>query len=829
MEIKKAKEEKKTAKEEEFDSAVRYFPNVKDGLTSSQVQERVEHGLTNEKKKTYSKTLPQIIFRNVFTFFNMLLLAIAIALISVGSYTNCFFLGIVILNTAIGIYQENKAKKMVASLRLLTEPTASLIRDGKGTIVGVDDIVLDDIVVLEAGKEIVVDGEVLDGFGEVNESLLTGESIALKKKSGDKVFAGSFVVSGTLYVKAEKIGDFTYVSRLQSIAKKQKRVKSVLLHSLNRIIHMISIIILPLGIGMIIVNYFHGDDLASIVSKTAGSLVSMIPSGLFLLTSTTLYVSVVTLGRKHALVQELYSIESLARSNVLCLDKTGTITDGTMHLDDTILLDESEKDLDNLISSFLLSFQESNMTSDALKRKYHLEKKYESVLTVPFSSERKYSAVTFKENKTYFLGAPEYLSEDEEFLNSFLKETDKGNRVLLFTRLDGSYAENMSKKGTPVCYFVLEDHIREDAFATIDWFQQNDVELKVISGDNPNTVRRIAEKVGIKDADRFISLEGMSVDEVKKIAANYTIFGRVNPEQKAAIIQSLKKAKKTVAMTGDGVNDILALKQANCSIAMAAGSEAARNCSHIVLMDSSFASMPKIVEEGRKVINNIQYSSSLFLMKTVYAILLSILVTFGAIFQLNISYPFEPKHLYILEFAVIGIPSFFLALQPNKKIVEGDFFKNILIKALPGGLSLLTSVLLSFFLLTNIPYFGLNNVPNETIVAVACISLSALGLLILGKMCFPFNWYRTFLYIFMLGAAAFILFVLPFSLNGIRWQNLTGENVLGIFVNLGICFLLYLLLNLLTNKFGNTIGKVVDNLGLAGKEDEEEEENDSEN
>ena len=823
---KKEKEIKKSAKEEAFEKAVRYFPSVEEGLTSSQVQERIENDLTNAKKKTYSKTLPQIIFHNVFTFFNMLLLAIAIALMSVGSFSNCFFLGIVILNTAIGIYQENKAKKMVASLRLITEPTASLIRDGKGTVVGIDEIVLDDIVVISAGKEIVVDGEILDGYGEVNESLLTGESVALKKKKGDQVFAGSFVVSGTMYMKAEKISDFTYVSKLQAVAKKQKKVKSILLNSLNRIIHMISFIIIPLGIGMVIVNYFHGDNIQSIVSKTAGSMVSMIPSGLFLLTSVTLYVSVIALAKKHALVQELYSIESLARSNVLCLDKTGTITDGTMHLDHTYVLDESEENLDDLISSFLASFQESNMTSDALKRKYNKEKTMNSVLTIPFSSERKFSAVTFEGNKTYFLGAPEYLSEDEELLKSFDSELDKGNRVLLFTRLDSAYDIEQCKKGKPICYFVLEDHIREDAFPTIEWFQQNDVELKVISGDNPNSVHRIAEKVGIKNADKYISLEGKSIEEVKAIANDYTIFGRVSPEQKAAIIKTLKKNKKTVAMTGDGVNDILALKQANCSIAMAAGSEAARNCAHIVLMDSSFASMPRIVEEGRKVINNIQYSSSLFLMKTFYAILLSIIVTIGAICQLQTSYPFEPKHLYILEFAVIGIPSFFLALQPNTKLVEGDFFKNILIKAIPGGLALLGSVLLGMFLLPNISYFEVNN--QDMITAISCISLSLVGLLILFRMCLPLNWYRTVLYIGMLAAAAFILFVLPYSINGIAYQTLTWKQGLGILMIVFICFGIYLIFDLLIHRFGNTISKVVDNLGLSGNDEDTDTENDSE-
>ena len=813
---------KKSAKEELFDNATRFFPTVQDGLTSLQVKERIDEGLTNEKKKSLEKTLPQIIFHNVFTFFNMLLLAIGIALLSVGSWSNCFFLGIVVLNTAIGIYQENKAKKMVAKLKLLTEPNASLIRDGKGCVVSVDEIVLDDIVVISAGKEIVVDGEILDGFGEVNESLLTGESVPLKKKSGDKVYAGSFVVSGTMYMKAEKIGDLTYVSKLQAVAKKQKKVKSILLNSLNRIIRLISIIIIPLGIAMFLVNFLNGEAIESTVAKTAGSLVAMIPSGLFLLTSATLYVSVIALSKKHALVQELYSIESLARSNILCLDKTGTITDGTMHLDKTYVLDENVTDLDNIISSFLGAFMESNMTSEALKRKYNLEKKYNSLISVPFSSERKFSAATLDNNKTYFLGAPEYLSEDEDLLNSFKEELDKGNRVLLFTYLDTPYEEAKSKKGKPICYFVLEDHIREDAFDTVKWFQDNDVQLKVISGDNPNTVYRIAEKVGIKNAERFISLEGMPLEQVKEIASQYTIFGRVSPEQKATIIKSLKKEKNTVAMTGDGVNDILALKQANCSIAMAAGSEAARNSAHIVLMNSSFASMPSIVKEGRKVINNIQYSSSLFLMKTLYAILLSVIVTIGAICQLNIAYPFEPRHLYILEFAVIGFPSFALALQPNTKLVEGDFFKNILIKAIPGGLSLLLSVLLGMFLVPIIPYFGVTN--RVLITTVSLLSLSLVGLLILIKMCYPYNLYRSILCVLMLAIAAFIIFVIPTAITGFNYRILTINQGLAILMTVSIAFAFYFLFDFTINRFSSKLSKMVDKLGLVENEEESESE-----
>ncbi len=794
--------------EESMENIERYFPNSKEGLSSFQVAERKEHNLVNVKKKSLSKTLPQIIFRNIFTFFNILLLSIALALIYVGSYSNLFFLVIISLNTGINIYQENKARKMIESLKLLTAPTSGIIRDGKEDEIPSDAIVLDDVVIVTAGKEIPVDGEVIDGISEVNESLLTGESVALKKIKGDKVLAGSFVVSGTIYIRAETIGDNTYISRLQAIAKKQKKVKSVLLTSLNKIIKYISFIIIPLGAIMLINSLLQHQSLSTSIAQTAGSMVSMIPSGLFLLVSTALYVSVTTLGKKHAMVQELYSIESLARANVLCLDKTGTITDGTMHLTKTVPLQDIA-DIDDLISSFLKSFKESNLTSDALKRKYDKEATYAANIIIPFSSEKKYSAVTFNNNITYFLGAPEFLSQDQELLNILQNELLKGNRVLLFSKYEGNYDPSLAKKGEAICYFVLEDHIRDDAFETIKWFQDNDVELKVISGDNPQTVCKIAEKVGIKNADKFISLEGMSLEQVSVIAMDYTIFGRVNPEQKATIISTLKKHEKTVAMTGDGVNDILALKQANCSVAMASGSEAARNVSHIVLMDSSFSSMPKIVEEGRKVINNIQYSSSLFLMKTLYAILLSILILILAFAQTNATYPFEPKHLYILEFAVIGIPSFFLALQPNKKLVPKNFFQNIIMQAIPGGIAILTSVILVLYVEKFIPFFNLN---DANITSTACLALSITGLLILLKMCLPFNLYRLFVYIGMIMLSLIIIFVLPSKLNGLNLNALDMHNFLAILFSSFVSIALYIILDIIIKRRANNISKLISNV-----------------
>lgn len=815
--MKKDKSIKKKSIEIALENAHRYAPSYQEGLSTAQVEERKAEKLVNKKNKNLSKTLAQIIFHNVFTFFNILLLCIGVALIVVKQYNNLFFLAIAFANTMIGIYQEYKAKKMVDSLKLLTAPTSGIVRNGKEEIYPSEEIVLDDIVVISAGKEIPVDGIVVAGVAEINESLLTGESIALKKEKNANVLAGSYVVSGTIYVRALAIGEFTYISKLQVEAKKQKKVKSILLSSLNRIIKWISFIIIPLGMAIFCNNYFlQKETIQFAVASTAGCMVAMIPAGLFLLVSSRLFLSVFILGKKHALVQELYSIESLARSNVLCLDKTGTITDGTMHLTKVINYNQ-EVDLNDLMCSFLSSFKESNLTSDALKRKYNHEGSLISTLVIPFSSERKYSAVTLNDGYTYFLGAFEYLCEDKKILNEIEPELNKGNRVLIFKRIHANYDHELAKSGEVISIFVLEDHIRDDAFEIIKWFQDNDVELKVISGDNPNSVHKIAEKVGIKNSDKYISLENMSLEEVEKKALEYTIFGRVNPEQKATIVKALKSNSKTVAMTGDGVNDILALKQANCSIAMASGSEATRNVASVVLMDSSFSSMPHIVKEGRIVINNIQYASSLFLMKTIYAILLSFLVLILALCNLDSSYPFEPKHLYILEFAVIGIPSIFLAIQPNDNLVPDNFFQKIIIQAIPGGVALLFSAVFVVYIERYIPFFELQN----NYIITACLSLSLTGLIILFKLCYPFNLYRIFVYIGMLIVTSIIL-LLPADFTGFGIDNLKQlsiYNVLGLIISSILAICIYFLMNLLIHKKEHKINKVLEKTFKADKDE----------
>ncbi len=783
---------------------LRYNPEIERGLNIEQVESRHKVGLTNQVKKKYSKTYLEIFISNIFTFFNILLIIIGVALAIVGQWTNLFFLVILFANTAIGIGQEIRAKHIIDRLRLVTSPTAILVRNGQEIEVSTDEVVLDDIIVLKSGKQICTDAIVKEGMIEVNESLLTGESVPVKKRVGDTVLAGSFVVSGSCYARVDHVGEDNYVSRIQEKAKEVKGRNSELLNSLNRVIKVISFIIIPFAI-ITIVNVLLTTNLSDpmeiakeVITTTAGSSVAMIPSGLFLLTSTTLTVSFIVLANRKASVQELYSIEMLARTDTLCLDKTGTITDGTMEVTEEIIIDKeiASKELETLMGSVLTSFYEKNQTSIALETKYPLNKTYRKTEVIPFSSERKLSAVTFKDQGTYILGAPEFILDNSEFgelLASFFQYTSKGYRVILLAHSDKDIENDEVPQATKaVAAFVLKDHIREEAIPTIKWFNENNVTIKIISGDNPITVAEIAKQVGVQNAEKCISLEGLSLQEVARIANEYTVFGRVSPEQKATLIKAMRADKHTVAMTGDGVNDILAMKQADCSIGMASGSEAVRNVAHIVLMDSNFASMPKVVEEGRKVINNIQNSACLFLMKTIFAVIMTLVPVIVTLCGTPLNYPFEPRNLYIMEFAVIGVPSFFLALQPNKNLIKGNFLKNVLLKAVPGGVALLSSV---FIIMICKNFDGFEITTNVMMVTLAGYALSFTGLMVLFSICSPFNLYRLVLFAAMCVIAFMIGFVLPTSLTGLDYHVFNTTNWLLLIVAVFVSTAIYNLLD----------------------------------
>lgn len=757
---------------------VRYYDtSVKEGLSEEIVEERKIHQYVNSNIEVKGKSILGIIFSNFFTFFNILSFALGIWILIVGSYENLLFLLIIFLNILIGIAQEIKAKLMIDKLSLISAPTAEVIRGSKKQSIPVGEIVLDDIIYLSAGKQISADSIVYEGMVEVDESLLTGESNAIVKRPGDLLLSGSFVISGTCYARVDKVGKDNYIEKLSTDAKKYRPPKSELLDSLNSVIKVIGIIILPLGI-LTYLNNSSLTDSAMAVTKTAGSMVGMIPAGLFLLTSMSLAVGVYRLGKNNTLVQELYCIEALARVDVLCLDKTGTITDGTMRVVDMIeIKNHTDYTVRELVSSMMFAFEEHNPTSTALVDFFGNMEILEATSVVPFSSVRKFSAVTFGKHGTFILGAPEFVIGDQydKLKGRVERFAAQGFRVLVLAHVFGTLKVNETPKNArPIALIVIMDHIRDDAIETIEYFKNNGVEVKVISGDNPITVSKIAMRAGVEDADRYISLDGLTDQDVIEAATNYTVFGRVNPVQKRLIIQTLKDNKKTVAMTGDGVNDILALKEADISIAMASGSEATRYVSHLVLIDSKFSSMPKVVKEGRRVINNIQMTSTLFLVKTVFSVLLTIMfLALGAL------YPFEPIQLIMIEYFAIGIPSFFLALQHNDAPVKGKFIINVLKATIPAALVILLMNILIHYI-TPMYNFVSDQELTSLFTTMSILTTTSISLMVLFKVSRPFNWYRRVLFIFMVIGCVLTIYLTMFVLpsNPLKLVKLSIPNII---------------------------------------------------
>ncbi len=756
-------EQKKKGKqaEEEIKYPRYYDTDLFVGLTSEIVEQRKEDNLVNKVSDGKGKTVMGIIFSNFFTFFNMLYFVITILFIVLKSYDNLMFLTTIIPNLIIGIIQEIKAKRMMDKLSLMSAPTTTVIRDGEKLEIPVSEIVLDDIIFYTAGKQICADSIVLEGFIEVNESLLTGEADAILKQPGDLLLSGSFVVSGMAVARVDKVGKDNYIEKLSKDAKMYLKPRSEILRSLNGIIKFVSLIIIPLAVMTYLTSSRDAprDYLGFLnkqgIIKAASSMLAMIPAGLFLLTSMALFVSVIRLARVKTLVQELYCIEMLARVNMLCLDKTGTITDGTMRVTDCIeIKNPTDYTIREIIGSMMQTFEETNPTADALINYFEKNTVLKATDKIPFSSKRKFSAVTFGDIGTFVLGAPEFVltSGFDRIAAKVERYAAQGNRVLLLGLTKSKVKPDETPRGvTPVCLIILEDHIRDDAIETIEYFKQNGVDIKVISGDNPVTVSKIALRAGIEGAERYISLAGLTDDEVRDSVFEYNVFGRVSPEQKRILIKTLKEHKKTVAMTGDGVNDILALKEADCSIAMASGSEAARYVSHLVLMDSNFSSMPRVVQEGRRVINNIQKTSTLYLVKTLFSILLTIMYIIlgtqtGAI---RMSYPFSAKNLYLIEWFAIGIPSFFLALQPNRELVQGKFLPNVVKSVLPGALTVVILHLLLNFIRI-LPGFEGLHANNAVFTTILTIVTTAVMLFVLMQSSQPLNWWRKTIFVLMI-------------------------------------------------------------------------------
>ncbi len=715
---------------------VRYQTDKDLGLSEEQINERIEHHLINDTKIRTSNSYLTIIRKNIFTIFNLIWIVIAVALMCVGAWSDLVFLFVVIANTAIAIFQEIKSKNTVERLSMVSVPKIKVMRMGFVHEMNGEKLLLDDIIILESGNQIPTDCIIVDGNVEANESLLTGESNSIKKNVGDTLLAGSFLVSGVCYARVDKVGKQNYIQTVAERTKDFKPQTSNLFKDLNSLIKIIILILIPIGALTFYKEYSISHSIPSSITRTSGALAGMIPAGMYLLITISLSVGVITLGKKKTLVKNIYSIEMLARANVLCLDKTGTITDGTMNVVEVLpQSSKTPKQLEEIMRQIFANQKATNATSLAFIDFYGKEKNPDAKEVIEFSSSRKYSATTLNNGKTYYLGAYSFIkcpitATQRKLVTGYM---EKGYRVITLVEDDHAYSEkNVGKGGKIIAFYALEDHIRKDAVETIKWFKENDVEIKIISGDDALTVSKIANRVGVPNSDKYVSLEGLSLKEVAQIADKFAVFGRVTPEQKHTIIKTLKTQGKVVAMTGDGVNDTLALKEANCSIAMADGSEVARNISHLVLMESNFSALPSVVEEGRKVVNNVQHSSVLYLMKTLFTMLLC-----ATTLIMGVSYPFTPKQMLPLETFVIGIPSFLLALQPNKELIRGNFIPQVLKKSIPCALVMFVNILAVILM----------NHTSTTLTATEYTSLCTMLLSIVGFVnlvwiCVPYNWIR---------------------------------------------------------------------------------------
>ncbi len=740
------------------------------GLTQDEVARRIENGQQNFVKKKYSKSYLNIFAGNICTFFNLLGLTCCFALLlTKATLSQFFFVFFYVANVTIGITQEIIAKKCIDKLSLLSDKGAKVIRDGKQVDVSTSDIVLDDLIELKIGNQIPTDCVIVDGEVEVNESLLTGESVAVKKKVGDNLFAGSYITSGSCFVQAVKVGKDNYIEILSAKAKEYKKPKSEIMNSLKLIIKMVGFVIVPLVIAFMIKSLVVFETtLPSAVLSSVTVVVGMIPAGMFLLTSTALAVGIVKLAKHHTLVQDLYSLEMLARVDVICFDKTGTITDGNMTVKETLPLANCDYSEKVVIGSMLNALGDDNNTAKALCNYFGKNGELKSIATLPFNSNRKLSAVSFENVGTFAFGAPEFVLSNEKFGELEQKINDyarQGLRVLVLAQSPDYLSEDFVPDNfTAVSLLVIADNVREDAIETIKWFKENNVSAKVISGDNPVTVAEVSKRVGIVNAEKYISLEGLTDQEVYDVANEYTVFGRVSPEQKAILVKALKDAGHTVAMTGDGVNDILALKESDCAITVASGSDAARSVSHLVLTDNNFNSMPKVVHEGRRVINNVQSSASLFLMKTLFTMLIGLITLFMPHLE---KYPFVVSQMILLEMFVIGLPAFFLSMQPNDSRVEGRFISYVMRESIPGALIMVLSVVAVEILKVTVGIF-----PEEIYVTMQVFLIYFSGIVNLYFTCKPFNNFRTILFVSALAIVSIVVVIAIF--NGFEFLLLSS-------------------------------------------------------
>lgn len=764
------------------------------GLTNEQVQERIAEGKVNFNENPNTRTYKQIVKENTLTFFNFLNAVLLVLVLFVGSYKNSMFVGIIIINTVIGIIQEIRAKKTIDKLAILTESKAVVLRDGKKWSISTEKLVLDDLIYLKTGEQVPADCRILEGSLEVNESLLTGEADNLGKGEGDELFSGSFVTAGEACCQIIHVGKDNYASQITSEAKEFKRHNSELRNSLNAILKVISIIIVPLGLLLFYKQfYIVGDSVKDSVVSTVAAVLGMIPEGLVLLTSVALTLGALTLARKKTLVQELYCIETLARVDTLCLDKTGTITEGTMcvekveaydsnwreaELAESILEEdeagfpeneiseeedgfgeraaeekaeeevseknlpelsesekESEKEISRIMGNLMAVLKDQNATADALRKYFPAKKDMTPTNVIPFSSDRKYSGASFKEQGTYLMGAAQFLFPEgnDALVEKCSEYAEQGFRVLVLAHSPNESTGTELPLGlVPEALLILTDVIRKEAPDTLRFFDSQGVDLKVISGDDPVTVSSIAKRAGLKNAERYVDATTITTqEEMDEAVANYSVFGRVTPQQKKAMVLSLKKQGHTVAMTGDGVNDVLALKEADCSIAMAEGSDAAKNIANVVLLDSNFAAMPHIVNQGRRVVNNIRTAASMFLIKTIFSVMLSLITIF-----FGEAYPFEPIQMSLISACAVGIPTFLLAQENNYQKIDHTFLRHVFMNAFPAAVTITGCVFAVMVVCQDVYY-------SNVMLNTACVLVTGWNYMAALKTVYaPLNRYR---------------------------------------------------------------------------------------
>ncbi len=765
------------------------------GLTSEEVRSRIEQGLQNGEEEVRTKSVGQILRENLVTPFNLLNLVLAALVLLAGSPKNALFMGVVLCNTVISTFQEIRAKRTIDRLSLIAAPRAHVLRDGQEQIIQVSQIIMDDRMLLTAGRQICADCRILSGRCECNESLITGESDPVEKGPGDLLLSGSFLVSGSCEAQVIHVGEENYAAKISGSAKVLKRPQSEIMTSINRLIKWISIALIPIGSALFLKEVvLSGVPFRESVVSTVAALIGMIPEGLVLLTSVVFAVSVLRLSQHGALVQELYSIETLARVDTLCLDKTGTITEGSMELSALEPLPGFEDAaLRQALAAVLAATGDENPTALALREACPTPPAWTAGRTVPFSSARKWSGADFPAEGTWAFGAGEFLLGPgfEPLRDRADRAAAEGRRVLVLAHSpqplspDGALPADLR----PAALLLLSDKIRPGAAETLAYFDRQGVALKVISGDHPITVSQVAARAGLSQAEKWVDATTLQTEEdIARASREYTVFGRVTPQQKLLLVKALKADGHTVAMTGDGVNDVLALRESDCSVAMASGSDAARTVSQVVLMDSDFAAMPHIVAEGRRGINNLQRSASLFLVKSIFSAVIAVCFLF-----LTAHYPFEPIQFTLINAVTIGVPSFFLALEPNHERIRGHFLRNIIQRSVPGGMTMVLNLL---FLLTFAPLLALS---EEQVSTLAVLLTGYTGLMNLLRISIPMNWKRGLLFGAMSAAFLTALVTLQPLFSLVPFTS--GMFLLGLLLMITASAVMLLLVHLCNNFF----------------------------